>query len=34
MYMTVFGQQTPTDISPGQNMPHLRGGNGDFTTKE
>ena len=26
MYMKVFGQQTTTDISPGQNMPHLTGG--------
>ena len=26
MYMKVFGQQTTTDILPGQNVPHSMGG--------
>ena len=32
--MKVFGHQTTTDISPGQNMSHITGRNGDFSTKE
>ena len=34
MYLKVFGKQTTTDILPGQNVPHLTGGNGDFNIKE
>ena len=34
MYTKVFGHQTTTDISAGRNVPHLTGGNGDFSIKE
>ena len=34
MYMRGFGLQIMTDISPGQYVPHITGGNCDFTTSE
>ena len=34
MNTKVFGHQTTTDILLGRNVPHLTGGNVDFSTKE
>ena len=31
--MKVFGDQTTTDILPGQNVPHLTWGSGNFSIK-